>query len=329
MFDEKLTIKYAPKALEDVCLLDRIKDQFKNGVTNHYILSGDAGIGKTTLAKILSGYYTKKSQVLFKNGSLDTSIDNIRDEVDEFCSTRFINAFFDDDEVDTNQAGFSDGFRYVIIDEFERLSNQAQDALKSLIEKYETTTRFIFTTNHPNKISAPILSRVPLINFKWENEDEYKELKRKLSNRVKDILTKEDIQIPKEDIITIFNDCFPDMRLILNKIQAYQLTGKSNAVESTSEDNEMVFDVVFNKDHTYNTIYDILCRKLGNGNPDKILHSLGVPLIKFVGENHPAKIPKLFEANAFLADTEHILPDSSNPLITVMALIGKLRNLFK
>ena len=70
--------KYRPKKIEDVILPPRIINQFENGVTRNYIFHGHYGTGKTTLARILIGKYSKDKAFLEINSSLYTSIETLR-----------------------------------------------------------------------------------------------------------------------------------------------------------------------------------------------------------------------------------------------------------
>jgi len=145
-----LTERWRPKKLEDVILLPRIKNLFKDGLNNNYIFCGHFGTGKTTLARILIGKYTKDKPFLEINSSFYTSIETLRTKIDEFCSKVYMGF---DLETDIT----SDSIKYVFLDEFERTSIQYQDALKAYIEEYsKKNVRFLFTTNHINKVSPGI-----------------------------------------------------------------------------------------------------------------------------------------------------------------------------
>ena len=127
--------KWRPRTFEDIILLPRIRKQFELGVTQHYIFYGHYGTGKTSLARILVGKYTKESAFMEVNCSEETSIDFLRDEISNFCKTR---PMFETDS----------DIKYVFLDEFERVSTNFQDAFKAFIERYNDKVRFIITTNH-------------------------------------------------------------------------------------------------------------------------------------------------------------------------------------
>ena len=80
--------KWRPKKLDDIILLPRIRKHFENGLNGNYIFYGHYGTGKTSLARILIGKYSKQTPFLEINCSLDTSIDTLRTEIDDFCKLR-------------------------------------------------------------------------------------------------------------------------------------------------------------------------------------------------------------------------------------------------
>jgi len=80
--------KYRPKTLDDVILLPRIRSHFELGVSKNYIFYGHYGTGKTSLARVLIGRYSKDKAFLEINSSLYTSIDVLRSEVEKFCKTQ-------------------------------------------------------------------------------------------------------------------------------------------------------------------------------------------------------------------------------------------------
>ena len=148
--------KWRPKTMEDVILLPRIRKHFEFGINQNFIFYGHFGTGKTSLARILIGKYTKDKPYLELNSSLYTSIDVLRSEIEDFC--KFTPMMETDSDI-----------KYIFLDEFERVSAQFQDAFKAFIEKYNKNVRFIITTNHLNKISDGIKSRIPQINFEVQN----------------------------------------------------------------------------------------------------------------------------------------------------------------
>ena len=307
--------KWRPKKIEDLILLPRIRKNFDNGVSQHYIFYGHWGTGKTSLARILIGKYTKETPFLEVNCSEETSIDYLRDEISTFCRTK---PMFSDSDI-----------KYVFLDEFERVSAQFQDAFKAFIEKYNNKgVKFILTTNHIEKISGGLKSRIKMINFDCENIDEERILKKDFFNRIRNvILPAEGKEVSKEDLIRIITKKFPDFRNILVELQNFLETGQSNfnANISNKLKNEL-YSIIFSKDDNYDKIYHFLMSTFGSEKIDQMIKLLGRPFVSFIIDEHPTKVDKLFECNYIISDYS-LKIDTTDPIILGMTIIGKYRDI--
>jgi replication factor C small subunit len=196
--------KYAPKTLDDLVLSDENRDFFSkiNDDTPHLLLYGNAGTGKTTLAKIIVNDILK-CQYLYINASDENGVDTIRNKVTSFSQTRSL-----------------DGKKKVIIlDEFCGTTAEAQRILRNVMEEYASTTRFILTANYINRIIEPIQSRCLLFNIVPKIDQTVL--------RCFTILKQENIEIESErELITYVKNNFPDMRRIINDLQMFSITGK-------------------------------------------------------------------------------------------------------
>lgn len=310
--------KWRPKSIEDVILLPRIKEQFKNGVTQHYIFHGHYGTGKTSLARILIGKYSKDTPFLELNCSIDTSIDVLRNQIDDFCKFTSI--------MDTNS-----DIKYVFLDEFERVSINFQDAFKAFIEKYNKNVRFIITTNHINKISDGIKSRIKQIDFNCQNPDEEKFLQQEIYKRIfNTILPAEGAEIPKEDLVNIIKKKFPDFRSIMVEVQGYIETGNLSAGTSNIS-NKVKLDLYkcLYDDLTYDQIYHFLMNNFGAEKIDVVFTLLGRPFLEWVFSEKKDDIPKLFETNYVISDYHSKLETSIDPIILGITVVGKIRDILK
>jgi DNA polymerase III delta prime subunit len=308
--------KWRPKTIEDVILLPRIRKHFENGINQNFIFYGHFGTGKTSLARILIGKYTKDKPYLELNSSLYTSIDVLRSEIEDFCKFTPM--------METNS-----DIKYIFLDEFERVSAQFQDAFKAFIEKYNKNVRFIITTNHLNKISDGIKSRIPQINFDCQSLEEEKYLKQEVYKRINNvILPKEGKEIPKEDIVSIITKKFPDFRSIMVEVQNYLETG-SLGENSSNVSNKIKLDLyncIYDKSLDYEKIYHFLMVNFGPEKIDVMIKILGKPFIDWsISENK--NIDKLFECNSIISDYSSKLESNTDPIVLGLTIVGKLRNI--
>lgn len=198
--------KYRPKTLDDMILEDSVKDYIKNTPIDrfkHLCLSGPAGIGKTSLAKIIANSIFD-AQYLYINASESRGIDALRGEIMSFANTKSI-----DGKV-----------KFIICDEFDGVTNDFQDALRNIMETYYDTCRFILTCNYKHKVSEPILSRcvsfeiVPSITGCLE---------RAVYILQNENITVDDSQL--ESLKELIRKHYPDLRSIVKLLQVFCKNG--------------------------------------------------------------------------------------------------------
>lgn len=300
----------------DIILLPRIRKQFENGVNANYIFHGHYGTGKTTLARILVGKYSKDKAYLELNSSLFTSIDTLRSEIETFCKTSPM--------MDTDS-----DIKYVFLDEFERVSAQYQDAFKAFIEKYHKNVRFILTTNHLNKISPGIKSRFTEINFDCQDVEDEKYLKTEMYKRINNtILPEEKFEIPKEHLVSIITKKFPDFRGMLQSVQIYNNTG-GLIQESSNVSNKLkleLFNLLYDDSAKYDKIYHFLMGSFGAEKIDVMINLLGRPFTDWAISEKKEDIDKLFNLNYIISDYTSMLETNTDPIILGMTVIGKFRD---
>ena len=203
--------KYRPQVIDDCILPDRLKKTFKEFITTgelpHFLLSGTAGTGKTTLAKALCNEIG--AEYLFINGSEENGIDMLRFKVRNFASS----------------VSLTDAKKVVILDEADYLSSHAQPALRSMMEEFSNNCRFIFTCNFKNRIIEPLHSRCVCIDFKIDSAEKQK-IMASFFKRVSNILKGENVEFEPQVIAELIGKHFPDYRRILNELQRYSVSGK-------------------------------------------------------------------------------------------------------
>ena len=310
--------KWRPKTIEDIILLPRIRKELESGVNQHYIFHGHYGTGKTSLARILIGRYSKETPYLELNCSMDTSIDVLRTEIDNFCKFTPM--------MDTNS-----DIKYVFLDEFERVSANFQDAFKAFIERYNRNVRFIITTNHINKISDGLKSRIKQIGFDCQGVEEEKYLKQEIYKKIiNEILPKEESEIPKEDLINIITKKFPDFRSVLVEVQSYLETGSiSDGTGNVSAKVKLELYNTLYEDLDFEKTYHFLMSNFGAEKIDVMIKLLGKPFIDWCIVEKKESVNKLFETAYVIADYSSKLETATDPLILGITIIGKFRDILK
>lgn len=308
--------KWRPRTMDDVILLPRIRKYFENGITGNYVFHGHYGTGKTTLARILVGKYTKDKPYMEINCSIDTSINMLRNEIDDFCKY-------------TPMMETESDYKYVLLDEFERTSAEFQDGFKAFIEKYNKIVRFIIITNHIGKVEGGILSRIPQINFDCLNLQEEKYIKQEIYKRISNtILPSENKEIPKEELVQIITKKFPDLRSIIVEVEEYLKTGDLGTSCSNVSNKEKLelYKTIYDSNMTYDQTYHFLMDTFGPERIDGMIKILGKPFIDWSIENN-RNIDKLFDCNFIIADYSSKLETDTDPIVLGMTIIGKLRNI--
>lgn len=202
--------KYRPLTVDDCILSDEMKDTFKNFIKNKAIpnlmLTGSAGIGKTTIAKAICSEIG--ADYVMINASDERGIDTIRNKVKQFASTVSL----------TNQT------KVIILDESDSMTPEAQKAIRGVFEEFYKNCRFILTCNFKNKLIEPIHSRCSVIDFAISKKNK-PILAMKLLERVEYILSMENVEYSKDVIVQLIMKYFPDFRRLLNEIQRYSVSG--------------------------------------------------------------------------------------------------------
>jgi replication-associated recombination protein RarA len=213
MLEEFLWVeKYRPHTLDDVILPSETKKIFQQFVDQENIpnllLSGSAGVGKTTVAKAMLDMLG--ADYIVVNGSLSGNIDTLRNEIMNFATT----------------VSFSEGRKYVILDEADYLNPQStQPALRNFMEEYSKNCGFILTCNFKNRIISPLQSRCSTVDFTYTKGDAPK-LAGEFFKRVCSILEQENVPYEKAVVAEIIQKFYPDWRRVLNELQKYSATGK-------------------------------------------------------------------------------------------------------
>ena len=209
--------KYRPKSLDGYVFRDENqKKQAKLWVKEksipHLLFSGAAGIGKTTMAKILiNELEIPDYDVLELNASRTNSVDEVRNKITNFVQMIPFGPF-----------------KVVLLDEADYLSPNAQAALRGVMEEYHSTSRFILTCNYPNRIIPAIHSRCQGYHIERIDQTEF-------TARVATILVEENVDVELETLDLYVKATYPDLRKCINMVQQNVSEGKLHAPSKGDE----------------------------------------------------------------------------------------------
>ena len=202
----------------------RIADCIAKNDIPHFIFSGTAGTGKTTLAKLIVGNI--KCDYLYLNASDENGIDMIREKVKGFASS----------------ASFQP-LKIVILDEADFLTQPAQAALRNIIEEYSINTRFVLTCNYIERLIEPLQSRCEIHILKPPSKGEV--AKHVCTN----ILEVENIDYDLKDVATLIKEYYPDVRSIIKNLQAGVVENKFVWVTTNTDWLTKLIEILAGKDN--------------------------------------------------------------------------------
>ena len=201
MAKELWTEKYRPKTVEEYVFRDdaqkrQVQMWIKEKSIPHLLLSGVAGIGKTTLAKMLCHELgIEEYDILEINASRHNNVETVRDKIINFVQMIPFGPF-----------------KIVLLDEADYLTPNAQAILRGVMEAYSNTSRFILTCNYPNRIIPAIHSRCQGFHIEKTDQTEF-------TARVATILVRENIEFDLDILDTYVKLTYPDLRKCINSLQ--------------------------------------------------------------------------------------------------------------
>ena len=209
--------RYRPTIVEDCILPDSIKNVFKGFVSQkeipNLLLSGSAGVGKTTIAKALCDEIGA-SYIMINGSDEGRFLDTVRNRIRTFASTVSL----------TSGASH----KVVIIDEADNTTNDVQLSLRSAVEEFHSNCRFIFTCNFINKIIEPLHSRCTVVDFRVKNGQSVA-LQGQFFERLRGILKTENVKFEDKVLAKLIKRYYPDWRRLINECQRYSAAGSIDA----------------------------------------------------------------------------------------------------
>ena len=195
--------KYRPTSLDTYIGNEHLKSKvsvyLESGDLPHLLLYGKAGTGKTTLAKLLVNNI--ECDYMYINASDENSVDTVRTKVRGFASTM----------------GFKD-YKIIILDECDYITPNAQAALRNLMETFSKHCRFILTCNFVERIIDPIQSRCQSFQIVPPS-------KKEVAVHLNNILKEEEVACKMDDVVSLVNAGYPDIRRVINSAQRQVVDG--------------------------------------------------------------------------------------------------------
>lgn len=210
--------KYRPNKINHVIsdhthkILQAIKNPM--AIQNYLFYSRVGGTGKTSMMKAIQNEL--QCDYLNLNASEERSIEIIRTRVKDFMRTKSNN---------------SNSKKMIMLDEGEKLTKDAMDALKNMVEEYSNNTFFIITTNNIDKIPQPMQTRFNIMYFVKPN-------KQQIFEYLENICKKENLEYDVEGINKLIDLQYPSIRSMIQILQDLKLSEKSVKVENITTVND-------------------------------------------------------------------------------------------
>jgi len=217
------TEKYRPKKIDEMVgsFKDKIKTSLeKPNMMQHLLLhSLVPGTGKTSLAKVIINELGADSLIL--NSSDDRKIETVRSKITSFVQTK------------SSQIGKR---RIVFLDEADGLTNDAQNALRNVMETYADNALFILTCNRITAVSDAIRSRCEVIEFSLPDKME-------ILTFLKKICDNENLKYTDTGLNNIIEDNYPSIRNCVKILQTLKSEGKEVTDEPIKVTNDEYKDL--------------------------------------------------------------------------------------
>ncbi len=296
--------KYAPTTIDECILPEGLKREFSQMDTiPNMLLIGNAGVGKTTVAKVLCE--SLGVDMMFMNASTERGLDDVRIKIQSFASTTSM---------------FGD-YKVLLLDEADNLTQDAQKALRAMIEQYQNNCRFVLTCNYPHKLIEPLRGRLQEYVFTYPSDG--KALQNEFVKRTLDILTTENVKVTKTDVpvlISLSELYYPNWRKAVWNLQRISASG--------SIDSSIVAKV---KEEHISSLFELMKAK----NFTKVRHWIAEHLSQGVSETEVINIiyremdkfmkpPSMPECILILGEYQHKATLAANQEINCVAMCTEM-----
>lgn len=304
------TEAFRPQTLDQMIMVPRVRQEMERGLSDHILLYGKPGIGKTCLSRIMAKF---GSEPLTINASLERGIDVIREKVLSYVTS-------------CDLFNGQDRQKVVILEECDAMTNDAWNSLRATIEQFHSSVRFIANCNYIEKVPEPIQSRFNCIALEPVSVEEENYLVDEYCKRINLILTACHIQATPENIKSFVLNDFPDLRTLVKKVQQLYTRGVQ---ELTAES----LGQSFNAAGLFNIIlggmnpvenYKAMVGDWSNKPEDGIIQ-ISKEFIKYLMVVAPDKLDKIPLITVEIANYMLQLPQAIDKFIVLLALVYKLQ----
>jgi len=242
--------KYRPKRLEDLVahkdIISIITKLIDANNLPHLLFYGPPGTGKTSTiiaaAKRMFGQQTYTSMALELNASDARGIDVVRYQIKEFAGTRQL---------------FHKGIKLIILDEADSMTNDAQNALRRIVERYTKNARFCFICNYVSKIIPALQSRCTRFRFSPLSSEQ-------IYDRLVHIVQEEKVETTENGLQSILSLACGDMRRVINTLQctsmSYSIVNETNVYLTCGA--PLPSDIDYLTKILFNDSFSVACSKM-------------------------------------------------------------------
>jgi len=202
--------KYRPDKFNDIVLDPLNKQILKNVIETSYfpnlLFYGPPGTGKTTtIINLVNSYQEKlkiknKGLMIHLNASDDRGIDIIRNQINLFVNTNSL---------------FQTGMKFVILDEVDYMTKNAQQALRYLLQKYSNNVRFCLICNYISRIDDGLQNEFIRLRFNQLPTSD-------IINFLRNISNVENLNMSDKSLLCIQQIYKSDIRSMINFMQYNQ-----------------------------------------------------------------------------------------------------------
>lgn len=323
--------KYRPNSLIPekgkipIILLPRIRKIVEKELQMNFMFIGSGGLGKSSLAYIL----TKNYDTLKINCSLDNGIDTVREEILDHCKNFSISF----NKKNKKKIGNPYSIKVVWLEEFDNTTPDMRKALRGFIEEYNEV-RFIAIVNNITKLQRSeedkaLLSRFNLIYFDPENQEEINYLKKQQLNYLKSICKSIKYDVSDDILKTLIIRTFPNFRSTVQLLQEIYISGDLETyLKKKDIFNESVYSFIMNGKNNINENFFYVSDNFPKEKTEDLLNILSRPFFKYLLENHQNIILKNgFKILDLTKEFNSEYTTTIDPEIHLVTFITKLKEL--